>query len=510
MFGVLSTAGTAQWWDNFDALATAVGFAIAVVTSIGWAHDRFRLRGLSKARSRLEQRNNTLLLDYNEALKENDRLVEERDQWVPAVWIAGADKETASGNDFKAVDILDQGYQRVREDLGIVLHRLAEYHASRMIGSDAVEHHSIARRLSKVAADLAPSRREILRFARDLDCLEISDGEPLQLASSRFDAGSVDEALRVINAIISTTRGLAEQGRHLAGLALCNRALRLVRRHGLEGSDNGLAVWFHYARALFDAGQNADAAREVEDLLPMVIGRRGAEHPDVLEIRYLDASITVSLGHYEEAIAKIQEQLVLEEKVRGSESINMLSLTYLEARALSAMGHDEEALHKINKLLPLDKRVMGEESHEYILNRHLEGVILQNLGRFDEVLVKTTAILPLAVRVLGCEHPDTIAIRQLKAAAHLGLHDFEAAKKEIEIAIPIQAAHLGEDHEHTLVSELIRLKILAATDRVPEAKLAIPSLVARLEKATGPEHFQVKHAIAFRDHLSSIPARNYP
>ncbi|MEQ8827920.1 MAG: hypothetical protein RIC82_09095, partial [Parvibaculum sp.] len=170
-----------RWWGTLEALDTVFGIAFAVIAFVGWAiavRNWLRYRKLTKTQARLEQRASTLLVDLDEAAKENARLAEQRDSGIPAKWLAAADGEAAAGNEAKAIDLLDQGYQKVREDLGRVAHRIAEFHASRMIGSDAAFEHESARRLTQVARGLAPSRREIAELAEEMEAIEIVDEEP--------------------------------------------------------------------------------------------------------------------------------------------------------------------------------------------------------------------------------------------------------------------------------------------------------------------------------------------
>ena len=405
-----------SWWSTLETLDTTLGVVLALVAIVGYGlalRNWLRFKDLTKTQARVEQRAASLLVDLDRAEKENAQLARTRDEWMPKAWLKEADKEVASGNDVRAVDVLDQGYQRMREDLGVVAHRLAEYHASRMIGFDASQEHAAAQRLSQVAAALAPGHKDIATFADDIDGIEIVDGEPLQLASSRFDAADPQEATRVIQALIAAQDRFFEKGRYQVCIVLCERATRLSRRQGLDASELGFSARFDFAQALRLGGRARDAFEEVAALLLIRERVQGEEHPHVLATRNLEAGIVKDLGHYDEALAKVEALLPVYERVQGEDHPGVLATRYLEAEILRSLGHYEDALAKVEALLPIRERVQGEEHPNVLTTCTLEANLFENLGRYDDALAKVQALLPVYERVQGEEHPHVLAARYL-------------------------------------------------------------------------------------------------
>ena len=493
-----------SWWSTLETLDTTLGVVLALVAIVGYGlalRNWLRFKDLTKTQARVEQRAASLLVDLDRAEKENAQLARTRDEWMPKAWLKEADKEVASGNDVRAVDVLDQGYQRMREDLGVVAHRLAEYHASRMIGFDASQEHAAAQRLSQVAAALAPGHKDIATFADDIDGIEIVDGEPLQLASSRFDAADPQEATRVIQALIAAQDRFFEKGRYQVCIVLCERATRLSRRQGLDASELGFSARFDFAQALRLGGRDRDAFEEVAALLLIRERVQGEEHPHVLAARYLKASILRRLGRYDDALAKVEALLPVYERVQGEEHPHVLTTRYLEASILHDLDRCDDALAKVEALLLVYERVQRKEHPHVLGTRNLEASILHSLGRYEEALTKVDALLPIHERVQGEEHPHVLENRRLRAEILVSLADTHDARTEINALLPLQAGQSGPDHTYTLISELILLKILAQDGRRAQARERIDGLVRRLTKATGPGHRRVRQAIEFREEL---------
>lgn len=499
--GAVSAAETSSAWTMFDSTATVVGFIAAVLSGLGWLVTWYRLRGMTKAQGQLEQMQGTLLLNYNTALEENKRLEVERDEWIPRKWLEAADKEVASGNDAKAIDLLDAGYRLVREDLGLVAHRLAEYHASRMIGFDANKELESAQYFSHLARILAPSMRDIADLADDLDGVEIFDGEPLGLASSRLDAANSVEAASVVKAALAVNRELHEQGRYRPCVLLCRRAVKLATRHGQGGSELGLAALSDLSQALYFSGK-IDEADKIVNELRMI--KRDDDHPDVLTERSREAQVRMGQGRYSEALTIIRELLPLETQVRGPDHPKVLTTRAIEASLLSRLERHEEAITRIRQLRADQESLNGAEHIETLKTRSAEVAALTSAGYYKEAILLIKKLRPAYENKRGANHPQSLIIGHYEIKSLLGLKKFKEALSVAEYLLESSIKIQGNEHPHTLTVIFHKCIALLELGRNKEALHLVNELLPLHEKVKGASH---PDSIATRHLKSHIESR---
>lgn len=505
MLDILGAAEPTSLWDSFNATATVFGFAVTLITVLGWSYTWVKLRRLTKAQGEWDQLRSNLLLKYDAALKENEKLLGERNEWIPRKWLEAADNEAASGNEAKAIDILDAGYRRVHDDLAMVLHRMAEYHTSRMIGFDASLEHATARNFARVARGLAPARREIVALADDLESIEVVDGEPLQLAASRFDAADPEEARRVIEAVRTISNELISMGKYRASAMLSARSIKLAKRHGMSSGRLALLAHYDYCQAILYSGNPETARLELEDLLRTATRSLGNEHEDVLGIRLLGAVAETYLGNNEHTLAEATKLALQFEQLLGVEHPQSLFARGLIAQALINLERNDEALQVLEPLLTLHEKALGRENPNTLSIRFYKAKALARLDRFDDALSEIQALMPVHERVKGADHPDVLATRSLEADVMIGKGEDDRALSIISAVLEKEKLRLGPAHLNTLTSELVRLEILFNTGKPGEAQAEIDRVYEAILAISGPDHPTTKRAHRLRDKLGQRP-----
>ncbi|MEL7681925.1 hypothetical protein ABC955_04375 [Citromicrobium bathyomarinum] len=467
MFGILATTVTAGWWDSFDALATIVGFALAVIASGGWLRDRITLRSLTKTRGRLEQRNQSILLDYDAAIKENDRLAEERDQWMPRKWLSEAKQERSRGHDERAINALDAGYQRVREDLGVVLHHLAEYHAGRMVGSQAQEEWLTAKRLSETAHALAPENKAIIGLATDLAETVLEDGEALSLPDPKSFPSTAVEAEYLLSALDAVRQFHFAAGRYRLCIAIGRRQIRAAHRGGIFDQKLGFYARMDLARALTFCGRHDEAEKIIAHLRPIQERTLGKYHVDVLVTRTLEVEILNDLGIIDKALTEANEVISECEKWTSKPHSELSTMRFQKCRILNNAGRKIEARSEVEILI------------KYINDKDLS---------FKD---------------------DIRPIHKLRADILFDLGRFEEAQKDINFVLPSLIEDEGPEHPFTLATQLLRLKIIAQLGQKDSAREEIGGLQERLARALGPDHYVTRQAHAFHDFLDDPWTTSY-
>ena len=447
MLGLLGAgAQSSSLWESIVAFDTLISRVLALIAVGAWLRTRWKLRSVTQTQLRMSEELGSLRLNLTEAEKENEELAQERDDWMPRKWIDEAEKERASGNDAVAVDILDQGYQRVRGELGLVAHQLAEFHASRMIGFDATTELEAAQRLSTVARELAPNQREVTALARDLEGIEIVDGEPLQIASSRFDAADQTEAERVLRAVLIANQRLFSQGRYHVCILLCERAKRTAIKNNQANSELALQVTLKLIQALNFQGQDERALSEIDKFLSTPNSTLGARNPNRLGARFFKVQALKNLKLHEKALVEMDSLLELWEEVDGVNGPETQANRRLYAELLALSGHPKPALAEADLL----KREIGESidklSPEASATMHLRAKILDELNRWEEALEQIDELLEIEKSKDNYDHPQTLSSRLLKAGILKGLEKRDRALIEVENTMLVAEPNVGRSH----------------------------------------------------------------
>ncbi|MEP1422111.1 MAG: tetratricopeptide repeat protein [Erythrobacter sp.] len=460
---VLSSSEPASFvWESIVTFDTVISLGLALIAVGAYIRTRWKLRTVTKTQLRMSDDLGKLRLDLSEAEQENKQLANERDEWMPRKWIANADQERAFGNDAIAVDILDQGYQRMRGSLGIVVHQLAEFHASRMIGEDAAFEHESALRLSKIAKSLAPGLENSAALTTDLENIEIVDGEPLQLAASRFDASSPLEAERVISAISKAHKQHYANGRYRICLLFNTRGLHLARRHGLEATPNGLSVRHNLAESMWRSGLVEEALAVVSQLLPVRQRVEGEKAISVLVTHNLLVAILSAAQRDKEALEEVETLLKLFVGVLPDDSDTVLLTRTLKSQVLRKLGKNEDALKCLEEPLHILEAVHGEETIGALQGRTLRADILYEIGEFDEAISELERSIPNHEKALGSFHPQTLHAQVFLARLLYRIGNLERSSRILELALPEQMKALGDKHPAAVKGEELRQLVLAA------------------------------------------------
>ncbi len=229
---------------------------------------------------------------------------QDRNALDPAHWLAMAEQERVEGNEERAINTLDQGYQRVRGGLSQVLEQLAAHHASLIVGPDWEVNLADARRLAHSSHLLDPSNSGGKALLDELSVMDESVLEDLEVIGSAFLPTDPEQARRLINELLRLQEKHFTAGHYRSCVLLMRRADILCRRHLAKDDTLGLLISFHLARALLLSGDAATALNAISTLLPLQEKVSGPEHPHTNRTRHLEALILFHLGQHAQALAK--------------------------------------------------------------------------------------------------------------------------------------------------------------------------------------------------------------
>lgn len=288
-------------WRDWLGQSPANRVAIAVTLLLpiaGWIWSMLRVGSKSQRIDRLEKENASLTQERNAALKSAEQERRFAGQWMPERWLEAAARERRDGNEEKAVEALRIGIANVAPGLASAARELAGHYLSLMAERDPAAALEEAARHARLAVLLEPTDRDVARLMEEIAHARADLGEAVpdeDLAHVPLPSDP-DEAGRLIGAILERENHLLTAGKYTLAWRLLSRGVLVARRAGLFDSDVGFVVRQSEARAQSFAGDAAGALEKVRGLLPIQEYVQGAEHPDVLETRFLEARLLWERG----------------------------------------------------------------------------------------------------------------------------------------------------------------------------------------------------------------------
>ena len=185
----------------------------------------------------------------------------------------------------------------------------------------------------------------------------------LSLASSYFDAGRRDEALRMRDEVLSR----------------CQKIL---------GPDNPSTLWAMdaLANSCHDAGRRDEALKLREEALAIRRKVSGPEHPDTLGAMHSLAISYYDTGRRDEALKLREEVLPLYRKADGSEHPRTLAAMLGLAISYAHARRPEEAIKIREEVLAVSRKLLGPENPNTLIAMTSLADSYGETGRMDEAL----------------------------------------------------------------------------------------------------------------------------
>ncbi|KPM12802.1 hypothetical protein [Citromicrobium sp. WPS32] len=406
-----------SWWSTLETLDTTLGVVLALVAIVGYGlalRNWLRFKDLTKTQARVEQRAASLLVDLDRAEKENAQLARTRDEWMPKAWLKEADKEVASGNDIRATDILDQGYQRVREDLARVILRLSQYHAALSVGENPAEELEAARALCRIAQGLAPHLKKALQLSEELNSTVSVDAQIFKIPVREALPSDPESAQTLIMKLLESSEFHLRRGRYKISLLLCERAERISRHAGLSQTIIGATAKHKLAERCMLTGNYQIAWETVNGLLDLREQILEPNHLDTHNTRRLEADILYCLGREQEGLFKIGKAIELAENSLGNDHLLTLFMKSDSAQFLAKLGLFDDSAEVLDNIVTLvyNRHEKCIDSHSRLLLKCSE--VYSTVGHSAKAKEILNEIIPRMEKLLGQEHPQTQAAQTLR------------------------------------------------------------------------------------------------
>ncbi|MEO1035257.1 MAG: serine/threonine-protein kinase [Pseudomonadota bacterium] len=214
----------------------------------------------------------------------------------------------------------------------------------------------------------------------------------------------------------------------------------------------------------------------------------GANHPDVLRIRYTLGMSTSFLGDYEAGMAlhrQNYEQLV---EQHGRNSAEAATELHQIAFTQSVLGQHEEAERNFLELIAIF-RSLGDEGRLGLSTGLYEyATLLNKLDRGEEDLALTKEALAIREALYGNKHPHYAAVLNNLANSYWSLQRFDEAGELMRENMAIQRELYGDTSIPYGVSLMNYSSYLSQTKRFEEASEYLANALPIYRDGYGEDH----------------------
>ncbi|MEM8984460.1 MAG: serine/threonine-protein kinase [Pseudomonadota bacterium] len=203
--------------------------------------------------------------------------------------------------------------------------------------------------------------------------------------------------------------------------------------------------------------------------LPALETKLGADHPDVLRIRYTLGMSTSFLGNYEAGMALHQQNYDRLVEQHGERSAEAATELHQIAFTQSMLGQHEEAERNFLEVIDIF-RSLGDEGRLGLSTGLYEyATLLNKLDRTEEDLALTKEALAIREALYGKKHPHYAAVLNNLANSYWSLQRFDEAGELMRENMGIQRELYGDTSIPYGVSLMNYGAYLAETKRFDEA-----------------------------------------
>ncbi|MCF3963919.1 tetratricopeptide repeat protein [Streptomyces fuscigenes] len=241
---------------------------------------------------------------------------------------------------------------------------------------------------------------------------------------------------------------------------------------------------------------------EAADLNQAALVRRaalGADHPDLLAIRYNLASCLGLAGDPAGAVALLPELVADRARVLGPEHALTLTTRHALARFTGEAGDPSGAAAQLRDLLRDRVRVLGHDHHQTLTTRHALARFMGEAGDPAGAVVQLRVLLADRVRVLGPDHPHTFSARHNLARFIGQSGDPAEAVRQLASLLADQERIYGSDHLQTLTTRHALARFMGEAGDPAGAVVQLRVLLADRVRVLGPDHphtFSARHNLA--------------
>lgn len=236
-------------------------------------------------------------------------------------------------------------------------------------------------------------------------------------------------------------------------------------------------------RFLTDAGRNAEALRDSEDLVASCKRMLGNDHPDTLAAEYHLANCLGFASRRDEAISTLEHILSVATRIFGPDHIDTLLARMDLGLWLTQVGQHDRAIEQLAQVVVDSTSRFGSDDPLTWEARSRFGRAIAKVGRTEEAIRTLDDVLSDQERVLGSKDLTTLATQTY-------LTDLLDPDRSIQMLEEIgrdTARVLGAGHRRTFSTRARLASKIQEAGRADDAKLLLDRLVADQEIGLGAD-----------------------
>ncbi len=410
---------------------------------------------------------------WDQAVRERRR-AEVATRFLAEVFL-NPDPRVSKGEDVTARQLLDEGAERIREEL----QGQPEVRAALM---NAMGQAYLGLALYREAAPLLEESLELRRSSRHT--------RPEELATSLFNLEAVRRA----------------EDQHQAADALAREAQEVLRRAGV--ADTSLAGAFNNQAGLLKAQGDLRTAEDLyREVLAMKIRLYGQEHPSVARGKNNLAAVLKDQGKYHDAEKLYHECLALRIKLHGEPSAEVATTLNNFGQLLKDRGDLDGAETMLLKALEMRCEVFGSD-HPKVGNSLVNlGAFLEQRGSYAEAEALYAEAMELFTSRYGEDHSKVAVVLRNQATLFLAQGKGEEGEAAARRALEILRQARSEGDWRIAVVESVLGSCLVAMGRYQEAKPLLRESYQVLRQVKGDEAGQTREALGRLEQLDEVWGR---
>ena len=321
--------------------------------------------------------------------------------------------------------------------------------------------------------------------------------------------GTISSTQQAIRATQAEREARAESERAIRAEQAAQQQLdraQAAEQRAVRGEKNLQAAFgFLWGDVLsqFSPEQNPYGAMKVQTLIDRACDQlnTGPKHPPAIEamIRGMAGRVYVELGQYSKSRTQLEEALPVLRSKLGADHLETLAAQEALAVALieqrNAENEIREALRLLTDAWERRKRVQGAGHADTIkcLLARLDAYFF--LGEFEEMEMTARRAVETALREEGEDSLVTANAKMRLAGVIMRWGDFTEASDLLKLADTVFQKTLGPDHPQTLASKVREGGLLFFQGRFEEAARHAESIYPRFQHTFGHDHPQTAYAI---------------
>ncbi|HLU07404.1 MAG TPA: tetratricopeptide repeat protein [Woeseiaceae bacterium] len=416
------------------------------------------------------------------------------------------DPGEARGNTVTAREIMDQGAQRIEQELagqpatqatlmetmGTVYMSLGLYDQAASLLQSALDrrkalygdrHLEVARSLQRLG--------EVLKLKAEYEPAGLMFRDALALRREMLGNEHVDTA----RSMYGLADLLGRMGEFSAAEPLFREALVLQRRLIGERSKETAQSLEGLALNLYDQGKYGDAVPLLRDAVAMQRELHDGPHPDLAQALNNLGFVISEVGEYEESEQLFREALAMKRVLYPGDAHPEIAMGL---NNVAFVLHDQrkfiEAEVLYREAIDMQRKLLGDDHPDVAMALNNLAFLTYEKGDRDSAITMSRETLDMFRRTVGDEHPSVARSMNNLAMWLMEANDYASAEPLLRESLELRRKLLGAEHADVAASMTLLAALLIDSERYEEALSLAAGAKAICIEAFSPDHWRTATA----------------